>query len=400
MHKTIATAPLTRTHAIKRQAASDAPPSPHKQAKMSWEARLEQRGFSRQISLEPRFSLQNSQDIYGHIAHASQDHSTESYTSDTGLSTEVYQASQGIDLENSPLSNSEIATQNGWKAILSARENSVPTPVFSEKPLDKTDRVYSPTHFNAPEKATRHRASGYEFDNKACRPKGMEDFINRGRISTDFVSGDYFIVCDGHGASSPSDTENKSFIVARYVANNVPFFLEKFLKATQGDINKSLLRAVNMTDASMNPETGLVDRNGIIGLPESIRCGTTLTVVFIPDTPPGVSKKLHIANVGDTRAVLCSDGEGDQVTIDHDTATVRDADRQGIEKAGLQIKNNRVYAPKYGGLALIPQHGEISGHTGPETDNGNRGGMSSKSDIFEVPASLRKIHISSLPVMA
>jgi len=384
--KNIAT-PLTRTYALKRAASDTAENPTLKQAKSSWETRLEKRGYTTALpQLARGYSLNDSQDIYGRGVSLSRDSSTErasGSTASTILSAEVYTASQEIESEISPLSNSDIAQQNGWKAIRIARENVSDVPEFSAIALDKKDLVYAPTHFNDITKRTHHRATGYEFDNKACRPKGMEDWITRGRISTDFVSGDYFIVCDGHGASLPSDTENASQMVARFVANNVSVFLEKFLKSTEGDINKALLRAVKMTDAIMDPESGLVDRHGVIGLPESVRCGTTLTIAFIPDTNAGQQKKIHIANVGDTRAVLCSDGEGDQVTIDHDMATLRDKDKELIENAGLEIKRDRVFAPHFGGLAMYRSMGNFD-HAGAETANGHRGGLSSTPDIFEI----------------
>ncbi len=380
MKKTIANPTLTRTYAVKRTASHTAENPTLKQAKSSWETRLEKRGFTTETPLARGYSLNDSQDIYGRDVARS---STERDTHSTVLSTEVYRASQSIDIENSPLSNTEIAQQNGWKAIRIARENSSDVPELPARAMAKNDPVYTPTHFNETKKLTHHRATGYEFDNLACRPKGMEDWINRGRISTDFVSGDYFIVCDGHGAAQPSDTENASQMVARFVANNVPVFFEKFLKSTEGDINKALLRAVKMTDAIMDPQKGLVDRHGVIGLPESVRCGTTLTMAFIPDTEAGQQKTIHVANVGDTRAVLCSDGEGDQITIDHDMATLREKDKTLIEKAGLQIARNRVFAPHFGGLAMYRSMGNFD-HAGTETAQGHRGGLSSTADIFEI----------------
>ena len=380
---------LTRSHAIQRHAipgTSEASSgikrqnsvndTPHaKRSETGWERRLAQRGATA-FPLQRVYSLTDSQDIYRSDSH---EDSTE-VSSDSAVSQEVYTASQQMETSTF-YSNSELAIQNGLKAICLGKEQARDVPKMPKFTRDPQE-PYSPAHFHRPTAQTRHIASGYEFDNKICRPNGMEDWIDRGRIVTESVSGDFFVVCDGHGPSLPTDESNPAQTVARFVSNNVPVLFRQYLITTQGDINLALLRAVKMTDSMMHPQRGTYDRNGVCGLPESVRCGTTMTFVFIPDVTTGPGK-LHVANVGDSRAVLCCGKEGDQITIDHSMDDLREGDKKRIEKAGHPIKNGRIYAPTFGGLAMYRSLGNFD-HAALKPDQGHRGGLSATPDIFEI----------------
>jgi len=66
-----------------------------------------------------------------------------------------------------------------------------------------------------------------------------------------------------------------------------------------------------------------------------------------------VSTVLHIANVGDSRAVLCSRGETTQLTMDHKPIDAYETDR--INKAGGHVANGRVH----GALGVSRAFGDI-----------------------------------------
>lgn len=53
--------------------------------------------------------------------------------------------------------------------------------------------------------------------------------------------------------------------------------------------------------------------------------GTTCCLVFVKNN--GNNKLVHVANLGDTRAVLSSDGVAKRVTIDHKTSNTSEQER-------------------------------------------------------------------------
>lgn len=79
--------------------------------------------------------------------------------------------------------------------------------------------------------------------------------------------------------------------------------------------------------------------------------GTTGLMVLIQSQP--LRTVVHLANVGDCRAVICSRGESTQLSVDHKPIDACEADR--INKAGGHVVNGRVH----GALGVSRAFGDI-----------------------------------------
>lgn len=64
------------------------------------------------------------------------------------------------------------------------------------------------------------------------------------------------------------------------------------------------------------------DQLKLVGASET---GTTCCLVFVRNN--GGNKLVHVANLGDTRAVVSVDGVAKRVTIDHKTTNVSEQER-------------------------------------------------------------------------
>jgi len=142
--------------------------------------------------------------------------------------------------------------------------------------------------------------------------KTMEDFI---KIALNFRGKndeDVFCIFDGHGSRKP----------AEYAGENLPKCLESYLEKSGNDTEKALSNAFSEVD---------------IGMSEWAKdCGTTACAALLQ------GRKLTVANVGDTRAVLCRGGKAIRLSFDHKPYIASEKER--IEKAGGFVAMKRVNA--------------------------------------------------------
>jgi serine/threonine protein phosphatase PrpC len=264
---------------------------------------------------------------------------------------------------------SDLARDNGYKSILSGRvapdiTMGAGTPLLAE-------RAYEPAHITRMHRKIKQEFSVLEFDNRNCRG-AMEDWVTVTNVNNSHLQGSLFIVCDGHGIPHRKDAENASRKIARYVAEQIPIVLDECLTKTEGDPIMSLLRATKTVDQSMRVVRGTAHS----GIPEAVRCGTTMTAVLVG------GDRVYIANVGDSRAVICGSCQADQLTVDHNMSTVRPDDVQRMEANGVKVARGRAIVPEYGGLAVARTLGNFAHAPGPNA-GGHRGGVSSTPDVFE-----------------
>ncbi|XP_066571806.1 protein phosphatase 2C-like domain-containing protein 1 [Amia ocellicauda] len=83
--------------------------------------------------------------------------------------------------------------------------------------------------------------------------------------------------------------------------------------------------------------------------------------------------KLHVANCGNTQAVLCKNGKGHRLTKDHSTSNRKE--RRRVLEAGATISGNR-------------QHGLVEGLTRATRALGNHGDPKLKQSVIPVPYSV------------
>jgi len=140
----------------------------------------------------------------------------------------------------------------------------------------------------------------------------MEDFIRIVRNFRGKSDEDLFCVFDGHGSRKP----------AEFSGENLPKTLETYLEKHGDETTKAM------------EETFIeVDRRMADWAKES---GTTACVALIQ------ASKLTVANVGDTRAVLCRAGKAMRLSFDHKPKVPSEKER--IEKLGGFVAMGRVNA--------------------------------------------------------
>jgi len=130
------------------------------------------------------------------------------------------------------------------------------------------------------------------------RRPSMEDFVS----FSDDVLGDgsgrvkYLGLFDGHGGSQVSTDSGK--FVQKYLSEKLPEMKDQLKSATE--MEQVLVNALN-------------EANKLFPVTPILQCqGATALVALIVD-----HCKLHIANIGDSRAVLYSGGKAKRVSVDH-----------------------------------------------------------------------------------
>ena len=124
-----------------------------------------------------------------------------------------------------------------------------------------------------------------------------------------------FAVFDGHGGRD----------VAQLAKQNLPSILANSPEWRSGDIRSALSAAFLSLDS-------ILDRNRFSSI------GSTAVVAVLQTT--STSRKIFLANAGDSRAVLCKRGVASLLTTDHKPGLPDE--KQRIEKAGGRVVNGRV----------------------------------------------------------
>ncbi len=248
-----------------------------------------------------------------------------------------------------------ITLSKGYQLGMAIRKATIPLP----------DMPFTPPHF-----LERRPYACLEFRNARCRP-AMEDTVSVTPIYDGLgkLMGTLYGVFDGHGV--PGLVKERQLTagkcVADYFAEDIPGRFKQYMTESKGDIEHSLLMAFKLSDLNARTVEPLSEHSGSTGL-----------CVFVYN---GIA---YIANVGDSRAIICNGKEADQVTLDHDLIHVKLSELTRIADAGLKVENGRILGVS-GALNMTRTLGNWS-HTGKEgLTDGHRGGVSGTPDIFAVP---------------
>lgn len=216
-----------------------------------------------------------------------------------------------------------------------------------------------------------------EFTNRKYR-EAMEDSVLKKDIVVKdedgeiLMSGKAYSLYDGHGPKGvDSQGQTLGKIAADRYAENVMTLFEDRLQ--QGDApEKALLHSFKQVDFDSRGENW------------AAKAGSTGLFVFIPDSA-STERTLYVANCGDSRALLCNQGEADALTYDHKASWCDDVDRERIENAGLKLRNGRVVDRRGAALAIHKTLGNWDFIEGKPSRKGHKGGVSGTPDISIVP---------------
>jgi len=136
----------------------------------------------------------------------------------------------------------------------------------------------------------------------------VDDFLE------DEVAG-IFGVLDGHGGGE----------VVKFCTQSIPETFIKIYKDYQNNVEKLFQIVFNKVD----------DQLKLVGASDS---GCTACVAFVRKEKDG--QKLYLANVGDARAVLSSNGVAERLSVDHKASDLKEAQR--VKESGGFILKNRV----------------------------------------------------------
>ena len=151
--------------------------------------------------------------------------------------------------------------------------------------------------------------------NSACRPKMEDSFIQKDNFLNDNTTS-LFGVQDGHGGPE----------VANLSAQNIPIIFSKLYRNGQGGDLKTVFENTIVKLEAQLRMTGAMD------------VGATC-LLLLSRLEQG-SRILYFANIGDTRATICSGGKGVRITTDHKATEPTEINR--VRKEGGMIMNNRL----------------------------------------------------------
>ncbi len=311
----------------------------------------------------------------------------------TDHSQEVFMPTQ-VDTESDTdkYSTPELQMEKSFSVQSSQFEKSAPSSYRSQALANaeiamKLGRLYESkipsTPYSNPSYQSPYRPRGFastepyscsQFDN--TKPS-MEDVVAHGDIHSPLTTGHYFLVCDGHGIRNAGSGTSPGAIMATFFANDIPEKFQSYLNSTDGNIEISLLRAFKASDIESKK----------VFPAESTPSGSTAIFVFMPHYPETYTSTrfIHVANCGDSRAIITNGKQADQLTLDHDLMDLKPSELERIEESGLQMKNGRIFSAKFGGLNMCRTLGNWA-HTGDKiTHKGHRGAVSGTPDIFTVP---------------
>jgi serine/threonine protein phosphatase PrpC len=151
----------------------------------------------------------------------------------------------------------------------------------------------------------------------------MEDAVDSiEQLGCSWPSTEFYAVYDGHGGSS----------AAEFVKRRLPLIISS--RAGYGDtsrIDEALHEAFALTDEELLKTLRPEDK------PEStfaLSSGSCACVALVR------GDRLYVANVGDCRAILCSGGEIEALTVDHRPDDGNEAERDRLAAAGVEVSND------------------------------------------------------------
>eukprot|EP01016_Furgasonia_blochmanni_P047177 TRINITY_DN6914_c0_g1_i16.p2 TRINITY_DN6914_c0_g1~~TRINITY_DN6914_c0_g1_i16.p2 ORF type:complete len:203 (+),score=41.76 TRINITY_DN6914_c0_g1_i16:117-725(+) len=169
----------------------------------------------------------------------------------------------------------------------------------------------------------------YEDINATYKPAMEDGYILEDDILGDDVHG-LFGILDGHGGRQ----------VVEHCVSAIPTAFLNIRKKNSKMTPEELLKEVFMK---------VDDQLRLVGATET---GSTACVVYV--VQEGGKKVLYVANIGDTRAVMCSNG-GVATRLSYDDKGSDPAEQERVKAAGGVILKNRVN----GQLAVTRAFGNI-----------------------------------------
>ncbi|XP_056155978.1 protein phosphatase 1K, mitochondrial-like [Lampris incognitus] len=168
--------------------------------------------------------------------------------------------------------------------------------------------------------------------------KQNEDRLRVARIHDNLL---YFAVFDGHGGP--------------HAADYCYIFMEKHIRDAleeEEDLEKVLTKAFLDTEQALHTHLRYVE-NGETYTASFLKAGTTATVAVLRD---GV--ELVVGSVGDSRALLCRDGQAHKLTHDH-TPDRKDEMKRIRQSGGFVTWNSVGQANVNGKLAMTRSIGDF-----------------------------------------
>jgi protein phosphatase 2C family protein 2/3 len=143
----------------------------------------------------------------------------------------------------------------------------------------------------------------------------MED-AHCAELDLEETEASFFGVYDGHGGSA----------VAKYTGES----LHRHVRSSEYFDKKEYIRA--LTDAYLKIDKELAEDQSFISDPSGC---TAVTALITPD-----QKSIFVANAGDSRAIISSNGKSKPLSFDHKPSDPKESER--INNAGGFVEFNRV----------------------------------------------------------
>eukprot|EP01043_Picozoa_sp_COSAG02_P029376 COSAG02_NODE_1827_length_10743_cov_19.183859_1_plen_1492_part_10 len=287
--------------------------------------------------------------------HELQEHKEKAATSANEYQTKLVPAAVEM-LTLASLMEKRDMRLSGFNASIESHRPSVGGATTIQSPENTTGKVpqrsTSPTAFQSPGRRgsmlvvqSSMRFTVGHADDIGKRPT-MEDCATVHGCFRGFTTEDYFAVFDGHGGIE----------VAEYAAQYMHQHLEAALAplGPRTPTEKQMDSAFTSAFAATNEFKSLVPDSSV-----ARSCGCTAVVAMV------INSMLHVANVGDARAVLCravpDDGvapaEGIRLSVDHKPGL--DEERRRIEAGGGQVIRRRGVDRVEGFLAVSRALGDL-----------------------------------------
>ena len=160
---------------------------------------------------------------------------------------------------------------------------------------------------------------------------GMEDAVDAITAFDDAPLTELYAVYDGHGGTAAVEFVKgilPSMIRSHaHIRDTDPSKFETALQDTFASADARLLEHLRRT----GPQTPVADENGSYALSS----GCVGTVILVR------SATVHVANIGDCRALLCEDGTMRELTKDHRAGDAGDPDeRERLRALGVEVSSD------------------------------------------------------------
>ncbi|XP_030059000.1 protein phosphatase 1K, mitochondrial isoform X2 [Microcaecilia unicolor] len=239
----------------------------------------------------------------------------------------IIKRSRGRAFQNMPCSSQGFSTSTSCKQALALERG------FHPMSWDSFGTWLDEPIVLPPRSTT---SSVFSFKDVGCvtetgRRKQNEDRYSFARLSDDTF---YFAVFDGHGGAA----------AAEFCARHFGHIIKQRLTC-ESDLEFVLMKSFLQIDE--------VFSKSVYSLGEIPSAGTTATVALLQN-----ETELVVASVGDSRAILCTEGRAEPLTDDHTPR--RWDEKERIEQSGGFIDWNSAHEPYVNGkLAMTRSIGDV-----------------------------------------